>query len=146
MVTKKGDTMAFVQLDDATDAVEVVVFAKTWETAREVLTPDSIVLIKGRVERRESEVKLMAIEATPFAAVADAGVVNLRVDAREAPASIVDELKSLIGDYPGEAPVELMIDTTAGARVLRLGSGYRVRADGDFMAEARALLGDAVIA
>ena len=27
--------MAFVQLDDATDAIEVIVFAKSWETARE---------------------------------------------------------------------------------------------------------------
>ena len=88
----------------------------------------------------------MAMEATPFEAVADAGVVKLRVDAREAPATILDELKSLIGEYPGEAPVELRIDTTDGAKVLRFGSDYRVRADGDFMAEARALLGDAVIA
>ena len=147
LVTKKGDTMAFVQLDDATDAIEVIVFAKSWETARDVLRPDSIVLIKGRVERKsDTEVKLMAMEATPFEAVADAGVVKLRVDAREAPATILDELKSLIGEYPGEAPVELRIDTTEGAKVLRLGSDYRVRADGDFMAEARALLGEAVIA
>ena len=147
LVTKKGDTMAFVQLDDATDAIEVIVFAKTWETARDVLRADSIVLIKGRVERKsDTEVKLMAMEATPFEAVADAGVVKLRVDAREAPATILDELKSLIGEYPGEAPVELRIDTTDGAKVLRFGSDYRVRADGDFMAEARALLGDAVIA
>ena len=52
-------------------------FAKTWETARDVLRPDSIVLIKGRVDRKsESEVKLMAIEVTPFEAVADAGVVQ----------------------------------------------------------------------
>ncbi len=147
LVTKRGDTMAFVELDDATDSIEVIVFAKSWETAREVLITDRIVLIKGRVERKsEAEVKLMAMEATPFESVADFGVVKLRVDAREAPATILDELKSLITEYPGEAPVELRIDTTAGARVLRFGSGYRVRADGDFIAEARALLGEAAIA
>ena len=147
LVTKRGDTMAFVELDDVTDSIEVIVFAKTWETAREVLRPDSIVLIKGRVERKsDTEVKLMAMEATPFEAVADFGVVKLRVDARQAPATIVDELKSLIGEYPGEAPVELMIDTTSGARVLRFGTDFRVRADGDFIAEARALLGEAVVA
>ena len=112
------------------------------------LITDRIVLIKGRVERKsEAEVKLMAMEATPFESVADfEGVVKLRVDARQAPATILDELKSLIARYPGEAPVELRIDTTEGARVLRFGSGYRVRADGDFIAEARALLRLAVVA
>ena len=41
------------------------------------------VLIKGRVEHRsENEVKLAALEAEPFQATADFGVVKLRVDAR----------------------------------------------------------------
>ena len=39
LVTKRGDTMAFVELDDVTDSIEVIVFAKSWETAREVLGP-----------------------------------------------------------------------------------------------------------
>jgi DNA polymerase III subunit alpha len=147
LVTKRGDTMAFVELNDATDSIEVIVFAKSWETAREILKTDNIVLIKGRVERKsDTEVKLMAMEAVQFEAIADFGVVKLRIDARQAPATILDELKHLIGEYPGEAPVELMIDTTEGARLLRFGTEYRVRPDGDFIAEARALLGDAVVA
>jgi DNA polymerase-3 subunit alpha len=147
LVTKRGDTMAFVELDDATGSVEVTVFAKTWAQARDVLAPDTIVLVKGRVEHRsEGEVKLAALEAAPFEASPDFGVVKLRVDARIAPASVVHELKHLIGEYPGEAPVELVVETSAGRKVLRFGSGYRVRPDGDFMAEAKALLGDAALA
>jgi DNA polymerase III subunit alpha len=139
--------MAFVELDDATGSVEVTVFAKTWAQARDVLAPDAIVLVKGRVEHRsEGEVKLAALEAAPFEASPDFGVVKLRVDARIAPASVVHELKHLIGEYPGEAPVELVVETSAGRKVLRFGSGYRVRPNGDFMAEAKALLGDAALA
>jgi DNA polymerase III subunit alpha len=147
LVTKRGDTMAFVELDDSTGSVEVTVFAKTWAGAREVLAPDRIVLVKGRVEHRaENEVKLAALEAEPFQAAADFGVVKLRVDARLAPANVVHELKHLIGEYPGEAPVELVVETSAGRKVLRFGSGYRVSPDGGFMAEAKALLGGAVLA
>ena len=148
LVTKRGDTMAFVELDDISGTVEVTVFAKTWAQAREVLRPDTVVVVKGRVERRtESEVKLMAIEAAPlFAASADYGVVKLRVDARLAPATVIQELKHLIGEYPGEAPVELRVETSAGAKVLRFGTDYRVKPDGDFMAEAKALLGEAALA
>ena len=83
---------------------------------------------------------------TPFEAVDDQGIVKLRIDARAALATVVDELRHLIGEYPGEAPVELEIHTSAGRRCCGFGAGYRVRPDGDFMAEARALLGEAVVA
>ena len=145
MVTKRGDQMAFCELDDITDSAEIVVFASTWETCRSVLLPDAIVLVKARADRRsESEVKLIALEVAPFEAVDDQGIVKLRIDARAALASVVDELRHLIGEYPGDAPVELEIQTSDGPKVLRFGAGYRVRPDGDFMAEARALLGEAV--
>ena len=147
MVTKRGDQMAFCELDDITDSAEIVVFASTWETCRSVLLPDAIVLVKARADRRsESEVKLIAMEVAPFEAVADEGIVKLRIDARAALASLVEDLRLLIGEYPGDAPVELEIATSDGPKVLRFGAGYRVRPDGDFMAEARALLGDAVLA
>jgi len=147
MVTKRGDQMAFCELDDITASAEIVVFASTWETCRSVLLPDAIVLIKARADRRsESEVKLIAMEVAPFEAVADEGIVKLRIDARAALASLVEDLRLLIGEYPGDAPVELEIATSDGPKVLRFGAGYRVRPDGDFMAEARALLGDAVLA
>jgi DNA polymerase-3 subunit alpha len=147
MVTKRGDQMAFCELDDITDSVEIVVFASTWETCRSVLLPDAVVLVKARADRRsESEVKLIALEVAPFEAVDDQGIVKLRIDARAALATVVDELRHLIGEYPGDAPVELEIRTSDGPKVLRFGAGYRVRPDGDFMAEARALLGEAVVA
>jgi hypothetical protein len=58
---------------------------------------------------------------------------------------VIDHLKALIGEYPGEAPVELEVRTTEGPKLLRFGSGYRVNPDGDFFAEARALLGTAAL-
>ena len=79
---------------------------------------------------------------TPFEAVRRPEVVRLRVDARVVPAGVMDELKTLIGEYPGQAPVELEVHTSAGPKMLRLGPGFRVRPDGDFLAEARALLGE----
>jgi DNA polymerase-3 subunit alpha len=147
MVTKRGDQMAFCELDDISDSAEIVVFASTWEACRNVLLPDAIVLIKARADRRsESEVKLIAMEVAPFEAVPDEGIVKLRIDARAALASLVEDLRLLIGEYPGDAPVELEIQTSDGPKILRFGAGFRVRPDGDFMAEARALLGDAVLA
>ncbi len=146
LMTKRGDQMAVAELDDITGTVEVLVFANTWELCRGTLRADAIVLIKGKVDRRsEGEVKLRALEVTAFDAVPDQEVVRLSVDARVVGARVMDDLKTLIGEYPGQAPVELEVHTSAGSKMLRLGPGFRVRPDGDFLAEARALLGTAAL-
>jgi len=41
--------------------------------------------------------------------------------------------------------LQLEVHTSAGPKMLRLGPGFRVRPDGDFLAEARALLGAAAL-
>ncbi|MGZ4481905.1 MAG: DNA polymerase III subunit alpha, partial [Gaiellales bacterium] len=145
-MTKKGDRMVFAELDDSTGSVEVVVFANTLATCAATLVADAVVLVKGRVDHKaEGEVKLVAFEVTPFEAAVDFGVVKLRIDARRAPAAVIAELKSLIGEYPGDAPVVLELDTSDGQKMLRFGPSFRVRPDGDFFAEAKALLGDAAL-
>jgi DNA polymerase III subunit alpha len=144
--TRKGDQMAFVELDDTTGSIEVVVFANTLAACRHFLVPDAVVMVKGRADRKnEGEVKVVAFEIAPFEATADFGVVRLRLDARETRAAIIDELKSLIGEFPGDAPVLLEVQTSEGPKTLRFGPGFKVRPDGDFFAEAKALLGDAAL-
>jgi DNA polymerase-3 subunit alpha len=145
-VTRKGETMAFAELDDTTGSIEVVVFAKTLAAVRQILVPDAVVMVKGRADRKnEGEVKLVALEITAFEATANFGVVRLRLDARETRAAIIQELKSLIGEFPGDAPVVLEVQTTEGPKTLRFGPEFKVRPDGDFFAEAKALLGDAAL-
>jgi DNA-directed DNA polymerase III PolC len=145
-VTRKGDHMAFAELDDTTGSIEVVVFANTLAAVRELLVPDAVVMVKGRADRKnEGEVKLVAFEIVPFEATANFGVVRLRLDARATPAAIIQELKSLIGEFPGDAPVVLEVQTSEGPKTLRFGPEFKVRPDGDFFAEAKALLGDAAL-
>jgi DNA polymerase-3 subunit alpha len=145
-VTRKGDHMAFAELDDTTGSIEVVVFANTLSAVRELLVADAVVMVKGRADRKnEGEVKLVAFEIVPFQATVDFGVVRLRLDARATPAAIIQELKSLIGEFPGDAPVVLEVQTSEGPKTLRFGPEFKVRPDGDFFAEAKALLGDAAL-
>jgi len=71
--------------------------------------------------------------------------VLLRLDARAAPAGVIGELSRLVRDYPGDAPVLIEIESSVGQRTLALGPEYRVQADSDFLAEAKALLGEAAV-
>ena len=52
----------------------------------------------------------------------------------------------LLQDFPGEAEVVLEMQTTAGARRLRLGPSYRVTPSPSLRASLDQLLGDAALA
>jgi DNA polymerase-3 subunit alpha len=143
-MTRKGEPMAFVRLDDAVATTEVVVFSSAYALVREHLVEDSVLVVKGRVDRRdEGETKVVAIEATPFDLVPLSGEVRVRVDARTAPASFVDGLGRAIRDFPGTNPVVVEMATSQGRRRLRLGPAFRVRPEPDFFAEVRVLGGEA---
>ena len=62
--TKRGDLMATFVLEDLAAAIEVMVFPKTMLQYGELLDPDAIVTVKGRVDGREDTTKLMAMEIT----------------------------------------------------------------------------------
>ena len=142
--SRSGDPMAFIRLDDGMTQVEVVVFGKVYGACREHLVEDAVVIIKGRVDRRdEGETKLRAIEISAFESVPARGEVRLRVDGRVAGALFVEELARLINEFPGEASVVMEVETDEGARVLRLGPGYKVRPASEFFSEVRVLGGDA---
>ncbi len=143
LTTKKGDPMAFMRLDDVTGGAEVVVFNSVYAQSRELCSSDQILIVKGRIDHKEGESKLLALELNAFEAIPERREVRLRVDARRAPAGIVGELAALVRDYPGDSPVVLDVETTDGARQLQLGSAYKVQPSGDFFAEAKALLGEA---
>ncbi len=49
MKTKRGETMAILQLDDRTARIEVTVYADTYNEHRELLVKDNIVIVEGSV-------------------------------------------------------------------------------------------------
>jgi len=53
--TKNNKTMAFITLEDLTGTVEVIVFPNSFETSRHLITENSRVFIKGRVQAEEEK-------------------------------------------------------------------------------------------
>lgn len=67
-VTKNNTTMGFLQAEDVTGSIEVVVFPKKMAQVGELLIEDSIVIIDGRLELKDDEeakISLDAIEVAP---------------------------------------------------------------------------------
>ena len=59
IATRKGDLMAALELEDLAGSVEVVVFPRTFQAHRELLQEDAIVLVKGKVDTRDDQPKLL---------------------------------------------------------------------------------------
>ncbi len=146
LTTKKGEPMVFLRLDDVTGGAEVVVFNSTYAAARELCVTDRILVIKGRVDhKQEGETKLIAIEVSPFEAVAARRDVTLRIDARVARAGVIRDLATLVKDFPGDSRVNVILHMTEGDKQLVLGPQFKVKPVPDFFAEAKALLGEAAV-
>jgi DNA polymerase III subunit alpha len=146
LTTKKGEPMVFMRLDDVTGGAEVVVFNSVYAQSRELCVVDRILVVKGRVDhKQEGETKLLAMEVSPFEAVAERKEVTIKIDARIAPAGVVRDLALLVKDFPGESRVNLLLEMSDGPRQYVLGPQYKVKPVPDFFAEAKALLGEAAV-
>ncbi len=160
--TRNGDHMMFATLDDLEGSVEMLVFGKALAEHEAVLAVDQVVLVRGRVDHKEAGKTCLVVQsAETFAPseqeVADARAASaraakparpvcLRIDATKLPASAIDELKHVIGNFPGPAEVVLEMDTTTGPRRLRLGEAYRVDPTPTLRAELEQVLAPACLA
>ncbi|MEK7581162.1 MAG: DNA polymerase III subunit alpha [Patescibacteria group bacterium] len=67
-VTKvKKEEMCFIRLQDMSGTVEVLVFPRTYEVAKNVIEPDQIVVISGKLEAGEDTPVLIASDITTLA-------------------------------------------------------------------------------
>src|SRR4051794_10656519 len=144
LTTKKGEPMVFLTVEDVTGSAECVVFASVFAQARELCVTDRILILRARIDRKEGESKLLAIEVAAFEAVAEKREVRLRLDAARARAGLVRELAAVVRDFPGESPIFVDLQMSIGPRTLQLGP--KVAPTPDFFAEVKALLGEAAIA
>ncbi len=146
MTTKRGDAMVFLRLEDVTGGVETVVFNSTYEKARDLCTTDRVLIVKGRIDRKEGETKLVALELAAFEAVEEKREVWLKIDATTAAAGTIRELAELIKDFPGESPVYADLTTSTGKKVYAFGPQFKVKPAPDFYAEVKMLLGESAVA
>jgi DNA polymerase III subunit alpha len=154
--SKNGSLMSFATLDDVEGQVEMLVMGKAYEASHEFLAADAIVIVRGRLDHKgRGDTKLVAQEVELFeptedevararaARERDSGPLRLHLDASAFGASVIEELKTILGHFPGDSEVLLVMKTRQGVRELQFGREYRVRRSAALDAEVDALLGGA---
>jgi DNA polymerase-3 subunit alpha len=140
--TKRGDLMATFVLEDLGSSIETMVFPKTMLNYGEMLAPDAIVTVKGRVDGREDTPKLIAMEITRPEIHIDSGPpVKLRLRAGALTAEKVAQLREILAKHPGDSPVFVHLVGADKETVLRLGDDFFCSAVNGMFAELRVLFG-----
>jgi DNA polymerase-3 subunit alpha len=55
LLTKKGDKMAFIQLSNLDDSIEMVAFPEVYQTNKDLLVPGTCVAVKGKLSIRNDQ-------------------------------------------------------------------------------------------
>jgi DNA polymerase-3 subunit alpha len=149
--TKRGEPYALFRLEDLTGGVGIVAFPNVFDKAGELIQPDRIAMVKGRVDLRGRELQLAAIEVfepqlgrEPASAArrpdpSDPVVVD--IPARACSGGLLSRLKTTLAAYPGRVPVLVNLHADGRSQRLRLGGDFRVDGSPALLSELRRLLG-----
>ncbi len=141
-VTKQGSPWAAATLEDLEGAIEILFFPSTYQAALTMIIEDAIVLVKGRLDRREDVPKLVAMEVSvPELPTGDEGpfVVSI-MEARCVP-PVVERLKEVLRTHPGHVEVHLRMLSGNRVKVIRLDDKLRVKPSPSLLADLKQLLG-----
>jgi len=143
MLDKRGNTMAFVTVEDFTGSLEVIVFSSVYEKCRECMQADALIWLEGRLTTREGEApKVIASEVVPMSALTERFncqlVIKVDVDCTD---QIIDQVLSSLTEYEGAAPVLLAARDNGGEYYIR-SRKYKVRLDFELLDTLKDLLGE----
>jgi DNA polymerase-3 subunit alpha len=145
-VTKKGDVWAIATVEDLEGAIEVMFFPQTYQLYATSLAEDAVVLVKGRLDRREDVPKLIATELTlPDLSEGPRGPVVISLPVARCTPPVVERLKEVLGTHPGATEVHLRLQAASRTTVLRIDDGLRVNPTPALMGDLKALLGPACL-
>ncbi|MBB3675597.1 DNA polymerase III subunit alpha [Modestobacter versicolor] len=144
---KQGAPWAIATIEDLEAGLEVLFFPKTWAQVADKVVRDAIVVVKGRISRRDDTPSLFAAEVTvPELTEGPRGPVLVSMPAARCTPPVVERLREVLGSHPGTTEVQLKLLNGGRETVLRLDQGLRVRPSTALMGDIKALLGPTSVA
>jgi len=98
VITKKGDQMAILQLEDLTGSTEAVVFPKTFAKVKHLLQKDKRLMVWGKIDRRDEQTQLIIDDMQPIESVRMVRVELTREQASDR--QVLQQLKTALNPNP----------------------------------------------
>ncbi len=148
ITTKKGDRMAFLNLEDMKGFVEVILFPEVFKAALPCLRGGDPILVRGALDLSEDHVKIKGLEvrSLPELAIPMEKILHLKVPLSSLTKSQLEDLKSIIVANKGFFKVLLhLMDGKDRETIIALSDQYTVDPSSGFRNAIRNLFGSRVI-
>jgi DNA polymerase-3 subunit alpha len=120
-VTRQGASWAVVTIEDLEGSIEALFFSNTYNQYALTLTEDRIVLIRGRVDKREDQVRFTALEMkNADVSAAPTGPLVITLPINQCTPPVVDRMKEILRSHPGKREVHLHLDENGMLTVMKL--------------------------
>ncbi len=142
--TRKGDTMAYVELEDLTGTIEITVFPDLYRNNMLLIAPETELIFKGRLEVEEETKKMIATEVIPLQDAREALSQQLKVHIYlpGMENDKINRLKSIIEQYRGDCNLTFVLRKPEQFTAdFRPAENFRVRPTRDFVFALEQLLG-----
>jgi DNA polymerase-3 subunit alpha len=141
-VSKQGNSWAIVSIEDLEGAVDVLFFATTYQTHAMNLIEDRVILVRGRIDKREEVVRITALDMSiPDVSGAPTGPLVITMDANRVTGPLVEGLKEILRSHPGPREVHLKLEDGSKGLVMKIDDGLRVTASPSLSADLKSVLG-----
>jgi len=147
ITTKSNQQMAFVELEDMKQSIELVIFPNLFDQAKELLTPDALVFAEGKISDRDGSLKIIVDRLIPLdtqealtplnqlaarynalnqsskrgasqQATGENGCFLIELPDR-ANRKLLEQLKEILQSHPGDTPVEIRVTRESGTQSIR---------------------------
>ena len=137
ITTKKGDTMCFLEVEDFTNKIEVVVFPSVFYQCMNALAPDLAVVVNGRVNVTDDGVKILAESICQIDEYKPE--VRIRIRKEQENNDTFEFLKEMFLQHRGESTVFLhLVDSR---KVIKTENKFWVEPTANFIEKLENLLG-----
>ncbi len=141
-VSRQGSTWAIVNVEDLEGAVDVLFFSNLYQQHALNLIEDRIVVIRGRIDKREDTPRVTALDLSiPDVNQVPIGPYIIRVTAERCTPPVVDRMKEILRSHPGTREVHLRVEGGEKATTFRLDEGLRITASPSLSADLKSILG-----
>ena len=115
LITKSGQTMAFIKVEDVHGQIEVICFPKVYERAVDCLDNDAIVKISGKIQFKDGEAQILAdnvdkLEITERQTVNTKEQKYLGIIISDNKQETLDNVLDVLTSYVGDIPVVVAIN------------------------------------
>ncbi|MEE1620277.1 DNA polymerase III subunit alpha [Zafaria sp. Z1313] len=143
-----GNPYARCEIEDLSGSMEVMFFGQAYGPIASVLAEDLIVVVKGRVQRRDDgSVTLSAQEMTIPEISEDglAGPVVISLPTHKATEETVSALGDVLRTHSGNTEVRVKLAGTHSIQLMRLGPEFHVNPNPALFGDLKVLLGPACL-